>query len=173
MGRGYSPAMGKVTKVPMDDWLASYVRDYAFDTLTPSERMQFRMACAAGPQAVAKWAEQTLPKYKLVWQRLKSAQRQRRYRKSAARDKWLEEWKAADKNLGTQFTSELRRFRERLRAVDGTGNYDTPGAVLNAAFGALSERLDALDSRGPRSAAPHFTMTNLERFAKPRNGADG
>jgi hypothetical protein len=139
----------------MDDWLASYVRDYAFDTLTPSERMQFRMACASGSPAVARWAEQTLPKYKSVWQRLKSAQRQRRYRKSASRDRWMEEWKAADKNLGTQFTGELKRFRDRLTALDSNGSYDTPGAVLNAAFGALSERLDSLDSRGPRSAPAH------------------
>ncbi len=164
--------MGKVTKVPMDDWLASYVRDYAFDTLTPSERMQFRMACAAGTPAVARWADQTLPKYKPVWQRLKSAQRQRRYRKSASRDRWMDEWKAADKNLGTQFTGELKRFRDRLKVLDATGNYETPGAVLNAAFGALSERLDALDSRGPRSAPAHASAQS-HRALPPSNLVNG
>jgi hypothetical protein len=105
--------MGKVTQIPMQDWLASYVRDHALDTLTPSERMQFRMACAQGSEAVARWADATLPKYKPLWQRLKSAQRQRRYRSSAARDQWGGDWRAADKNLGRQFAAELRRFQIR------------------------------------------------------------
>jgi len=162
--------VGKVTKVPMDDWLASYLRDHAFDTLTPSERMQFRMACASGPEAVERWADATLPKYKPLWQRLKSAQRQRRYRKSAAKELWTDEWRVADKLLGRQFVSELRRFQERLKSLDPMGSYETPGAVLNAAFGALSERLDALDSRPPRAAAHHASVTDITRYAQPPRG---
>jgi hypothetical protein len=139
----------------MQDWLASYVRDHAFDTLTPSERMQFRMACAQGSEAVARWADVTLPKYKPLWQRLKSAERQRRYRRSAARELWGEDWRAAEKNLGTQFVGELRRFQARLRLLDPVGTYETPVQVLNAAFGALSERLDTIDLRPPRNAGHH------------------
>ena len=90
----------------------------------------------------------------------------------------MDEWKAADRNLGTQFTGELKRFRERLKSVDAAGTYDTPGAVLNAAFGALSERLDGLDSRGPRSAPAHTQMTDVaKRFGsgagKTQSGSDG
>lgn len=164
--------MGKVTNVPMDDWLASYVRDFAFDTLTPTERTQFRMACASGSEAIARWADATLPKYKPLWQRLKSAQRQRRYRKSAAKELWTEEWRVADKILGRPFVVELRRFQAKLGALDPSGHWETPGAVVNAAFGALSERLDLLDARPPRSATHHAQVIDADpRSATlPRTG---
>jgi len=164
--RTFSPPVGKVTKLPKDDWLARYVRDHAFDTLTPTERMQFRMACASGSEAVARWANTTLPKYKPLWQRLKSAQRQRRYRKTAARELWSDDWRVAEKNLGRQFTSELRRLQERLMLLDPSGGYATPGEVLNAAFGALSEHLEGLDGRPPRSANHHPPLVDIAtRFA--------
>jgi hypothetical protein len=39
--------------------------------------------------------------------------------------------------------------------------------VLNAAFGALPERLDALDSRPPCAAAHHASVTYIMRYAQP------
>jgi hypothetical protein len=144
-----------VNRIPIDDWLAAYVHDHAFDTLTPTERMQFRMACAQGTDTVSRWVDATLPKYKPLWQRLKSAQRQRRFRQTSARGLWTEDWRVAELNFGRAIVDDLRRLQARLTATDPTGRYETPRDVLNAAMGALAEKLDAVEKRPPRGAGPH------------------
>ena len=106
--------MAKISPVLPDDWLASYIRNYVVDTLAPSERMQFRMACGRGAEAVAQWADATLPKYTSVWRRLKSAQRQRRFRAVPSTEKWMTDWKAAERTLGKHITAMLRRNRAAL-----------------------------------------------------------
>jgi len=144
-----------VNRVPIDDWLACYIRDHALDTLTASERMQFRMACTQGADSVARWVDSTLPKYKPLWQRLKSAQRQRRFRRSSAKGMWAQDWRAAERTFGSQVARELRDLQARLQESDPEGDYDTPNAVLCAALGALSDRLQATEARPPRNAGPH------------------
>ena len=144
-----------VNRVPIDDWLACYVRDHAFDTLTPTERMQFRMACTQGTESVARWVDATLPKYKPLWQRLKSAQRQRRFRRSSAKGLWAEDWRAAERNFGKPFVNELRALQARLEKSDPLGRHETPREVIRAALGALTDRLDANEARPPRGAGPH------------------
>ncbi len=106
--------MAKISHVLPDDWLATYIRNYVVDTLAPSERMQFRMACGRGAEAVAEWADATLPKYTSVWRRLKSAQRQRRFRAVPSTEKWMTDWKAAERTLGKHITATLRRNRATL-----------------------------------------------------------
>ena len=59
--------MAKISPVLPDDWLATYIRNYVIDTLAPSERMQFRMACGRGAEAVASWADATLPSALRTW----------------------------------------------------------------------------------------------------------
>jgi hypothetical protein len=141
--------------VPIDDWLACYVRDHALDTLTASERMQFRMACAQGADAVARWVDATLPKYKPLWQRLKSAQRQRRFRVNSAKGMWTRDWRAAERSFGPEIVTDLRTLRAKLEKADAHGRYETPEAVLRAALSALDERLESTEARPPRHAGPH------------------
>ena len=150
--------MVKISNVLPNDWLASYVRNQVLDTLAPSERMQFRMACGRGSEAVAEWAATTLPKYTTVWRRLKSAERQRRYRSVPSAEKWMTDWRAAERTLGKDLTTILRRNRATL----GQSATATPVEVLSAALSSLDEqlgqhprptavRVDDL-GHGPRSA---------------------
>ena len=150
--------MAKISNVLPDDWLASYVRNQVLDTLAPSERMQFRMACGRGSEAVVEWAATTLPKYTTVWRRLKSAERQRRYRSVPSAEKWMTDWRAAERTLGKDLTTLLRRNRVAL----GQSATATPAEVLAAALNELDEqlrqpprttavRVDDL-GHGPRSA---------------------
>ena len=125
--------MAKIPSLPADDWLATYIRNHVLDTLAPSERMQFRMACGRGAQSVAEWADATLPKYTPVWRRLKSAQRQRRYRSVPSTEKWMTDWRAAERTLGKDLTAILRRNRAAL----GETAKATPAALLTAALTTL------------------------------------
>jgi hypothetical protein len=129
--------MAKISHVLPDDWLATYIRNYVVDTLAPSERMQFRIACGRGAEAVAEWADSTLPKYTSVWRRLKSAQRQRRFRAVPSTEKWMTDWKAAERTLGTQITATLRRNRATL----GKAPAATPAEMLTAALAAFEASL--------------------------------
>ncbi len=129
--------MAKISRVLPDDWLATYVRNHALDTLAPSERMQFRMACGRGAEAVAEWTEATLPKYTQVWRRLKSAQRQRRYRSVPSTEKWMTDWRAAERTLGKDLTAILRRNRAAL----GEAPNATPAELLTAALTVLDANL--------------------------------
>lgn len=135
--------MAKTPNDPADDWLATYIRNQSFDTLAPSERMQFRMACGRGAQAVAEWADATLPKYTQVWRRLKSAQRQRRYRSVPSTEKWMTDWRAAERTLGKDLTVLLRRNRAAL----GEAQKATPAELLKAALTALDNQLAQSRSR--------------------------
>lgn len=130
--------MAKVERVP-EGWLATYVRNHVLDTLAPAERMQFRMACGRGSDAVAGWADATLPKYTTVWRRLKSAERQRRYRSVPSMQKWMNDWRAAERTFGRDLTAILRRHRGEL----GVTPKATPAEVLSAALHLLEEQLDA------------------------------
>lgn len=152
--------MTKKSHVLPDDWLANYVRNQAFDTLAPAERMQFRMACGRGSDAVAEWADATLPKYTSVWKRLKSAERQRRYRSVPSTRKWTTDWTAADRTLGVQLTTILRRRRGEI----GVDSKATPAEVLAAALHLLEEHLDA--------AAPVLTSVFVEGPAHPPRSAE-
>jgi hypothetical protein len=125
--------MAKISHVLPDDWLATYIRNYVVDTLAPSERMQFRMACGRGAEAVVEWADATLPKYTSVWRRLKSAQRQRRFRAVPSTEKWMTDWKAAERTLGKHITATLRRNR----GVLGKAPTATPVEMLTAALSAF------------------------------------
>jgi len=129
--------MAKISHVLPDDWLATYIRNYVVDTLAPSERMQFRMACGRGAEAVAEWADSTLPKYTSVWRRLKSAQRQRRFRAVPSTEKWMTDWKAAERTLGKHITATLRRNRATL----GKSTAATPAEMLTAALAAFEASL--------------------------------
>ncbi len=129
--------MAKISHVLPDDWLATYIRNYVVDTLAPSERMQFRMACGRGAEAVAEWADSTLPKYTSVWRRLKSAQRQRRFRAVPSTEKWMTDWKAAERTLGKHITATLRRNRATL----GQSTAATPAEMLTAALAAFEASL--------------------------------
>lgn len=152
--------MAKFERSLPDDWLASYVRNHVLDTLAPAERMQFRMACGRGAEAVVAWADATLPKYTAVWRRLKSAERQRRYRSVPPAQKWMNDWRAAERTLGRDLTAILRRRRNEL----GVSAKATPADVLSAALSTLEEQLDA--------RAPTLTSVFVEGPAHPPRGAD-
>jgi hypothetical protein len=146
--------MPRTSKTAPDDWLPNYVRNQALDTLTPSERIQFRIACGRGPAAVAEWADATLPKYPLLWRRLKSAQRQRRFRAIPNTEKWMHDWRIAERTFGKVLTDVLRRSRARL----GLPAKATPADALGAALATLDAHLNDLplrsDALPPRSAPP-------------------
>jgi hypothetical protein len=129
--------MPKTSKLPAEDWLAIYIKNHALDTLAPSERMQFRIACGRGAESVSEWANATLPKYSLVWRRLKSAQRQRRFRSIPSMQKWMTDWRAAERTLGKHLTIILRRNRAAL----GDAGKSTPAELLTAALTMLDEHL--------------------------------
>ncbi len=152
--------MAKIPHVLPDDWLATYIRNYVVDTLAPSERMQFRMACGRGAEAVAEWADSTLPKYTSVWRRLKSAQRQRRFRAVPSTEKWMTDWKAAERTLGKHITATLRRSR----AVLGKPQSATPAEMLTAALTAFEASLP--ETHACTSAA------NLDDSAHPPRSAE-
>jgi hypothetical protein len=136
--------MAKTSKTPADDWLAGYIRNHVLDTLAPSERMQFRMACGRGAASVAEWADATLPKYTQVWRRLKSAQRQRRFRSVPSAEKWMADWRIAERTLGKDLTAILRRNRTAL----GEPAKTTPAELLRAALTALDSHLAESRGRG-------------------------
>ena len=142
--------MGKTKKTELgaDAWLVRYVRGTLFDALTPAQRMQFRMVNDKGPEAVARWASESLAKYPALWHRLKNAERQRRFRDNARSPNWQNDWKRATKILGRRYVRELRKCSAQL----GVSN---PGAVLNAALDALSRELSAA-AQPPRAAEPHL-----------------
>jgi hypothetical protein len=137
--------MAKIPTLPADDWLATYIRNHVLDTLAPSERMQFRMACGRGAESVAEWADATLPKYTPVWRRLKSAQRQRRYRSVPSTEKWMTDWRAAERTLGKDLTAILRRNRAAL----GEPPKATPAALLTAALTTLDAQFAQSRGRTP------------------------
>jgi hypothetical protein len=145
--------MPRTSKTTAEDWLPNYVRNQALDTLTPSERIQFRIACGRGAAAVAEWADATLPKYPLLWRRLKSAQRQRRFRAVPNTEKWMNDWRAAERTFGKTLTELLRRNRPRLDLPAKA----TPADVLRHALATLdahlSERRGQHDALPPRSAS--------------------
>jgi hypothetical protein len=147
--------MAKIERALAQDWIAAYVRNHVLDTLAPAERMQFRMVCGRGDDAVAAWAEVTLPKYTTVWRRLKSAERQRRYRAVPSMQKWMTDWHAAERTLGRDLTALLRRHRGEL----GVAPKASPAEVLRAALHALEEQLDA--------RAPTLTTVFVETAAHP------
>ncbi|HMF29736.1 MAG TPA: hypothetical protein VKE42_13240 [Candidatus Cybelea sp.] len=146
--------MPRVAQTSPEDWLANYVRNQALDTLTPSERIQFRIACGRGNAAVAEWVDTTLPKYPLIWRRLKSAQRQRRFRAVPNTEKWMSDWRIAERTFGKALTDILRRNRTRLNQHPKA----TPATVLDAALrfvdAQLSARSDDDAPLPPRSAGP-------------------
>jgi hypothetical protein len=152
--------MGKIERALAEDWLATYVRNHVLDTLAPAERMQFRMVSGRGADAVADWAEATLPKYTTVWRRLKSAERQRRYRSVPSMQKWMNDWRAAERTLGRDLTALLRRHRSEL----GVPPKAMPAEVLSAALHLLEEQLDA--------RAPTLTTVFVEGPAHPPLGAE-
>jgi hypothetical protein len=143
--------MAKISHVLPDDWLATYIRNYVVDTLAPSERMQFRMACGRGSEAVAEWADSTLPKYTSVWRRLKSAQRQRRFRAVPSTEKWMTDWKAAERTLGKNITATLRRNRATL----GKSTAATPAEMLTAALAAFEASLPEARTASSGDDAAH------------------
>jgi hypothetical protein len=171
--------MVKPPHPPSDDWLATYVRNHVLDTLAPGERMQFRMACGRGAEAVLTWAEATLPKYSTVWRRLKSAERQRRYRSVPSTRKWMSDWSAAERTLGRQATEILRRRRGALHL----GRDASPAAALASALDTLEELLDARaptlthifvegPPHPPRAEPAHDRLGDLSP-RKGRSGNDG
>ena len=129
------------------------------DTLAPSERMQFRMACGRGAEAVAEWADATLPKYTSVWRRLKSAQRQRRFRAVPSTEKWMTDWKAAERTLGKTSPPALRRSRAAL----GKAQSATPAEMLTAALAAFEASLPESHAR---------SSANLDDIAHPPRSAE-
>lgn len=137
--------MVRIPNIPTDDWLATYVHNHVLDTLAPSERMQFRMACGRGATSVAEWADATLPKYTSVWRRLKSAQRQRRYRSVPSTEKWMTDWRAAERTLGKDLTAILHRNRAAL----GEAPKATPAELLKAALTTLDVHLAEPRARTP------------------------
>jgi len=148
--------MAKSPAPQSDDWLATYVRNHVMDTLAPAERMQFRMVCGRGAEAVLAWAEATLPKYTTVWRRLKSAERQRRYRSVPSTQKWMSDWSAAERTLGRHATEILRRRRAELHLSRDA----TPAQVLASALDTLEDLLDA--------RAPTLTHIFVEGAPQPR-----
>ncbi len=153
--------MAKTPSIPVDPWVATYIRNYALDTLAPAERMQFRMACGRGTEAVAEWAAATLPKYTQVWRRLKSAQRQRRYRSVPSTEKWMTDWHAAERTLGKDLTAILRRNRT---ALDQTPKA-TPAELLHAA-------LMTLDSQLAVTSRQRGSTVFVDDVARPPRSAD-
>jgi hypothetical protein len=145
----YAVRVGKAkkTKLVADAWLVSYIRGTLFDALTPAQRMQFRMVNGKGPEAVARWASESLAKYPVLWHRLKNAERQRRFRDNARSPNWQNDWTRARKILGRRYVRELRKCAAHL----GESN---PGAVLDAALDALNRELGAA-AQPPRAAEPH------------------
>jgi hypothetical protein len=146
--------MPRTSKTAADDWLPNYVRNHALDTLTPSERIQFRIACGRGAAAVAAWADTTLPKYPLLWRRLKSAQRQRRFRAVPNMEKWMNDWRAAERTFGKSLTELLRRNRPRLDLPSKATPADILTSALEAFDAHLNERRGHHDALPPRSAPP-------------------
>jgi hypothetical protein len=166
--------MVKISNVLPDDWLASYVRNQVVDTLAPSERMQFRMACGRGSAAVLEWADATLPKYTSIWRRLKSAERQRRFRSVPSIEKWMTDWRVAERTLGKDLTAILRRNRTAL----GKSSTTTPAELLQAALSTLDAHL--VEQRSsvvrvddvalpPRSADSKRAATAEPELARSRN----
>lgn len=141
-------AVGKRTKPKLvaDAWLIRYIRGTLFDALTPAQRMQFRMVSDKGPEAVARWACEALPKSPALWQRLKNAERQRRFRENARTPNWHHDWARASKLLGSRYVRAMRRYAEQL----GLGS---PGEVLDAALDALGREISA--AQPPLAAEPH------------------
>ncbi len=153
--------MAKTPTVPAEPWVAIYIRNYALDKLAPAERMQFRMASGRGAESVAEWAAATLPKYTQVWRRLKSAQRQRRYRSVPSTEKWMTDWRAAERTLGTELTAILRRNRTAL----GQAPKATPAELLHAA-------LTTLDSHLTVSPSGHGPTVFVDDVARPPRSAN-
>ncbi len=145
----YAVHVGKTknTKLVADAWLVSYIRGTLFDALTPAQRMQFRMDNDKGPEAVARWASESLAKYPVLWHRLKNAERQRRFRENARSPNWKKDWTRASKILGRRYVRELRKCAEQM----GESN---PGAVLEAALKALNRELGT-PAQPPRAAVSH------------------
>jgi hypothetical protein len=146
--------MPRTSKTAADAWLTNYLRNHALDTLTPSERTQFRIACGRGAAAVVEWADATLPKYPLLWRRLKSAQRQRRFRAVPNTEKWMNDWRAAERTFGKLLTELLRRNRPRLDLPVTATPADVLRHALNALDAHLIERRGPHDALPPRSAPP-------------------
>ncbi len=148
--------MPKAPHTTPEDWLANYVRNHALDTLTPSERIQFRIACGRGPQAVSEWVDTTLPKYALLWRRLKSAQRQRRFRSVPNTEKWMNDWRIAERTFGKDLTDILRRNRAGLNQPAKATPADTLGAALMLIDAHLSGSAALCDDAPlpPRAAGP-------------------
>lgn len=137
----------KKTELSADAWLVRYVRGTLFDALTPAQRMQFRMVRDKGPEAVARWASESLAKYPVLWHRLKNAERQRRFRENARSPNWKKDWTRASKILGRRYVRELRKCAEQL-------GESYPGAALDAALKALNRELGAT-AQPPRAAVSH------------------
>src|SRR5262245_18179693 len=152
--------MAKIERALAQDWLVTYVRDHVLDTLAPAERMQFRMVSGQGSDAVAAWAEVTLPKYATVWRRLKGAERQRRYRAVPSMQKWMTNWNAAERTLRRDLTALLRRHHHEL----GVPPKATPAEVLSAALYLLEDELDA--------RAPTLSGVFVEKPARPPRAAE-
>jgi hypothetical protein len=142
--------MPKSQRMSSDDWLPNYVRNHVLDTLTPAERMQFRIVCGRGAAEVSDWADATLPKYPVIWRRLKSAQRQRRFRSVPNMEKWMNDWRAAERTLGKELTEILRRNRANLNQSSKA----TPADTLHAALTLLDAQLNT-DSSPVRITAPN------------------
>ena len=152
--------MAKIPNLPVGDWLALYIHNHVLDTLAPSERMQFRMACGRGAESVGEWANATLPRYTQVWRRLKSAERQRRYRSVPSIEKWMTDWRAAERTLGKDLMAILRRNRAAL----GETPKATPAALLTAALTTLDAHL------APSRARPAVFVDDV---AHPPRSVDG
>lgn len=154
-------AVGKTTKTKLvaDAWLVRYIRGTLFDALTPAQRMQFRMVCDKGPEAVARWASESLPKHPTLWQRIKNAERQQRFRNNARTPNWQKDWKRASRLLGKRYSRDLRKCADLL--VSDANKPLTPAAVLEAAIDALRREL-AGDAQPPRSAQPHAAPSRGE-----------
>lgn len=158
----YAVMVGKTikTKVVADAWLVGYIRGTLFDALTPAQRMQFRMVSEKGPEAVGRWASESLAKYPVLWHRLKNAERQRRFRENARSPNWKKNWTRASKILGRRYVRELRKCAEQLGASN-------PGAALDAALNALNRELGA-SAQPPLAAVSHppasGSVSEKERF---------
>jgi hypothetical protein len=162
----YAVAVGKTKKTDpsADAWLVRYVRGTLFDALTPAQRMQFRMVSDKGPEAVARWASESLARYPVLWHRLKNAERQRRFRDNARSPNWKKDWTRASKILGRRYVRELRKCAEQL----GESN---PGAVLDAALKALNRELGAT-AQPPRAALTHPPAgSSTNRAVRQHEGA--
>ena len=74
--------------------------------------------------------------------------------------KWMNDWRAAERTLGRDLTAILRRHRGEL----GVPPKATPAEVLGAALRLLEEQLDA--------RAPTLTSVFVEGPAHPPRGAE-